>query len=225
MKPNRFLVFSGYLMAGYLVLAPLAETLAALWPFHSGDAGWRYGATGLVSQSLMTPLLGLLMAVGLAVYCHHWVAARLLAVLSAVGGVVALIAIPLFTLDALQVRGQVPVEQGTPLGAFGAATVSALLMMAATVAITFALARGAWAGTRGAAREARHNRDGTAASFKVYSPTAWAEAEVGGLSPSLPSGAATNGGGNGIPIGDSKRVPHPEIQIQRWGADSGSKGP
>ncbi len=223
MKPNRFLVFSGYLMAGYLILAPLAETLAALWPFHAGGAGWRYGATGLVSQSLMTPLLGLLIAVSLAVYCHHWVAARLLAVFSAVGGVAALIAIPLFTLDALQMRGQVPVEQSTSMGAFNAATVSALLMMAATVAITFALARGAWVGTRGTAQEARHNGEGATASFRVYSRTAWAEGE--GLSPSLPSRAPINGSGNGIPVRDSKRVPRPEIQIQRWEAEGGSTGP
>jgi len=183
MKPNRSLVFSGYLIAGYLVLAPLAETFAALRPFRWGDAGWRYGAAGLVSQSLMTPLLGLLIAVGMAVYCHHRVATHLLAVLSAIGGGAALIAIPLFTLDALQVRAQVPVEAGTPLGGFGAATAWALLMMVATVAITFALARGAWAGRgRGAARELRHH---DATSFKVYSARAvpWEAVQAEGGSP------------------------------------------
>jgi hypothetical protein len=148
MKPNRALAFSGYAIAAYLVLVPLLETFLQLWPLRVGDARWRYGATGVMSQSLMTPLLGLLLAVGVAVYLGHRARARILAVLSALASVVTLVVIPLFVLDALEMRSLLPRDQGAPTGSFDVATVAALAKMMATVGIGSALAWGAWVGTR-----------------------------------------------------------------------------
>jgi hypothetical protein len=149
MKPNRALAFGGYAIAAYLVLAPLTETFLQLWPFRIGDARWRYGAAGVMSQSLMTPLLGLLLAVGIAVYLGHRTRARLLAALSTLGSLVTLIVIPLFVLDAVEMRALLPRDQGAPTGSFDVATAAALLKMVAAVIIGLALARGAWVGTRG----------------------------------------------------------------------------
>jgi hypothetical protein len=166
---NGFLVFGGYVLAGYLIVAPLAEYLAAVWPVRLGYAHWGSGAAGLGSRSLMTPLLGLFLAVVLAVRCDHWILARLLAVASGVGGLIALVAIPLFAVDALEMRAGVAAGQRGLVGAFDLATVGALLVLMATVAITFALACGAWVGTGAAAWDARHGGSRTAASFKIYS--------------------------------------------------------
>lgn len=207
MKLNRFLVFSGYLMAAYLMLAPSAETLAALRPFRFADAGWRYGATGLVSQSLMTPLLGLVLAVGVAVYCGHRVRARFLAVASALGGFVTLMAIPLFTLDALEMRTLVPADQGAPTGAFDVATVSALVMMTAAVALAFALALGAWAGTRQTTSDVRQRHAPAAPSAGIVS-----------AAPRSGAKAAAS-----WPAGEKKRMARREIQ--RWESEGGFTGP
>ncbi len=148
MRPNRYLTFSGYLMALYLCSVPLAETLIAAWPLQLGDPGWRYGATGLFSQALMTPLLGLLLAVCLAVYLQHRVLSLALAVVSGLVALLTIAVIPLFLLDAIQMRARV--GDGAT-AAFDVATVFALLKMGATVLMGFAMALGA----RSAARAMR----------------------------------------------------------------------
>jgi len=206
---NGFLVIGGYVLAGYLILAPLAEYLAAVWPIRLGYAGWRLGAAGLGSRSLMTPLLGLLLAVVLAVHCGHWILARLLAVASAVAGIIALVAIPVLTLDALDIKAGVAAGPRGLVTAFDLATVGALLVLMATVAITFALARGAWVGTGAAAWDARHNGNRTAVSSRIYfrasEPKAEAEEVLASRTGGPPTGAASSAGGgatdrrNGVP--------------------------
>ena len=65
MKGNRWLTISGYLLSLYLITTPMVETVAAIYPISLGEPAWRFGAAGLLSQALMTPLLGLLIALGL----------------------------------------------------------------------------------------------------------------------------------------------------------------
>jgi hypothetical protein len=168
---NGFLVIGGYVLAGYLILAPLAEHSAAGWPTHLGYAyaDWRSGAAGPGPQSLTTPLLGLFLAVVLAVRCGHRILARLLAVASAVGGLIALVAIPLFTLESLDISAEAAAGQRGLVGAFDLTAVGPLLVLVATAVITLALARGAWVGAGAAAWDARHHEDRAASSFKIYS--------------------------------------------------------
>ena len=90
LRPNRHLTFGGYLMALYLGTVPLTETLLAVWPLQSGDAAWRYGAVGLFSRALMTPLLGLLLAVCLALYVRHRVLLLAFAVVSGLGALLTI---------------------------------------------------------------------------------------------------------------------------------------
>ncbi len=111
----------------------------------------------LASESLPIPLLGLLLAVVLAVHGNHWILGRLLAVASAVGGLVALVVIPLFAMDTLDARAGAAAAQRTS----DLATLGALLGLVATVVFAFAVARGAWVGTDDAAWDARHSgKDG-----------------------------------------------------------------
>lgn len=175
-------MFGGYLMALYLVTVPLAETLIAVWPLQVGDAAWRYGATGLLSQALMTPLLGLLLAVGLAVYAEHRALSRALAVISGVCAVFIIVVIPLFLLDMLEMRGQV-VDEATR--AFDVATVFALLKMGATVLMGFAMALGA----RSAARVMRETTKPTATPLIVSATRAPREEALSPRDPPSPANA------------------------------------
>ena len=146
MRPNRHLTFGGYLMALYLITVPLAETLIGVWPLQLGDAAWRYGATGLLSQALMTPLLGLLLAVYLAVYVQHRALSWALAVVSGLVAVFMIAVIPLFLLDMLEMRAQVG---DAVTAAFDVATGFALLKMGAAVLVCFVMARGARSAAQG----------------------------------------------------------------------------
>ncbi len=162
MRPNRLLTLGGYLVTLYLVTVPLAETLIAVWPLQLGDASWRYGAVGLFSQALMTPLLGLLLAVCLALYVQHRVMLRALAVVSGLGALLTIAVIALFLLDAIEMRARL-VDAAT--GAFDVATVFALLKMGATALTGFAMALGAMSAAR-AMKEATRKR--TAAPLVVF---------------------------------------------------------
>lgn len=76
-----------------------------MWPLNPTALQWRFGALGLVSRALMTPLLGLLVVLAASFVAEHartqWavgVGAWLLAVAA---GFLAVV----FALDAIHVRG------------------------------------------------------------------------------------------------------------------------
>lgn len=203
---NGFVVFGGYVLAGCLILAPLAEYLAAGRPLHLRRVDWRLGVGEVGLRSLVTPLLGFLLATVLATRCHHWILARLLAGASAVGGLIALVAIPLVTLGALDMSAGGATGWRGLAAAFDLATVGLLLVLMATVVVTFALARRTWVGTRDAAWDARHvNRT----AFKIHFPASAPDAETEAVSASrlegpLTGAASSAGAGaadrrNGVP--------------------------
>lgn len=121
-------------MALLLVLFPLTDALSTVWPLRPGEFQWRFGAVGLFSQALMTPLLGVVLALVTAHILEHRVVLRILAVLAALGGVLLLVVLAGFALDAAQMRGQVRPELK---GNFDVASIAAAmkLLLAATLAL------------------------------------------------------------------------------------------
>ena len=93
-----------YAVATLLVLISALDFAAAIWPFLPGDAGWRYGAIGLASGFLVTPLVGVTLAALVAVEQRHAGVVRVLGFLALATGVVLLVGIVAFALDAIQVR-------------------------------------------------------------------------------------------------------------------------
>ena len=102
-----------YLLALLLVVTPLVDLIANVWPIRLGDVGWRYGAVGVASGYVITPLLGIALA------CFIGVALRQRVVLRALVGVCLAVAVVLviasidFVMDAMQLRHTVPAT--TPL--------------------------------------------------------------------------------------------------------------
>ena len=116
MKSNRWLTSAGYLLAAYLILVPLTETALAVVPVGLGDPTWRFGAVGLFSRALMTPLLGVMIALAIALALAHRRAMQTLSGLCALGGVVLLVALPFFLLDGARMRDVLPVEDQGSVG-------------------------------------------------------------------------------------------------------------
>jgi hypothetical protein len=119
----RVLAPAGYMLAMLLVVFPLSEVATSSWPVRALDPGWRYGALGFLSRALMTPMLGLGLAVMLAVTGRNDRFAFFITVLSFVSAVLLLAVASIMALDAQQVSYLLQ-EDLRP--AFAATTVHAL---------------------------------------------------------------------------------------------------
>lgn len=134
-----------YVVALTLIVLPLVDLVANVWPFAPAEAAWRYGALGLLSGFLLTPLLGLLMAVLMAAHEGHPIMLRISAWVSLAAAAACLACVLLFALDVLQVRSSVPPEARTTFD-IGAAKAE-LKYLAVAVALVWL-----WIGGRRAAR-------------------------------------------------------------------------
>ena len=134
----KYFVLPAYCVAFLLIVFPLLDTALSVYPTRVSEVAWRFGATGLFSRALMTPMLGLLLAFGVALLAEHRAAQRVIAVLSGLLVLTLAGAVVLFTLDALQMRVQVRPEAKT---AFDLASAAALAkyITGAVVALAFAI--------------------------------------------------------------------------------------
>lgn len=140
-------------IAGILfVILPIVDLVTNVIPLQPGDVAWRYGAVGLSSGFLLTPLLGMLVLALGAAYAEHALVLRILAGLGIAGAVVLIGVSVLFTLDALQLRGAVtPAESARfDIGAVKAVGKNVV----GAVALGW-LGRGSWLAARRAVRTHR----------------------------------------------------------------------
>jgi hypothetical protein len=96
-----------YLIAALFLLTPVLDFVASVWPLRIHDIQWRFATGGLLSGYLLTPLLGLLLAMIAAALVEHRGVQRSLGVLSIVVAVALIGIMGVFTLDVLQLRGDV----------------------------------------------------------------------------------------------------------------------
>ena len=67
----RPLALAGYPIALLLIVTSLLDTFPKILPADFGSRDWRYGALGLVFNSMVTPLLGLAIAGASAIIARH----------------------------------------------------------------------------------------------------------------------------------------------------------
>ena len=135
---------------------------SSIWPLRAGEATWRFGAAGLFSRALMTPILGLLVALVTAAALEHRRFARVLSVFGFLGSLLAIFALGLFGLDTLQTRASVRPEATT---AFDTAWIVAAVKYVLGAFVALLLGIGGWkvsrtpaVGEPGAARKAADDR-------------------------------------------------------------------
>jgi hypothetical protein len=144
--------WGAYGVTALLLLIPILDSLLGVWPLRLGQVTWRFGAVGMFSRALMTPLLGLLVGLVTAIYMGHRRVTRFLALLGWAGAALSLAAVGILGFDALQTRGQVQAEA---LAAFDTAAVVAVAKYLAGAVVAFLLGRGGWRAGRRSARPAR----------------------------------------------------------------------
>ena len=110
MNRYRAIALPAYIVGLSLIVIPLFDALAQLWPFNPGNAAWRFGAVGLLSNAFIVPAAGLLVMLGTAVVLDQKNVLRALGWVSAIGAVLIAPIIVLFALDAVQTRAGVRPE-------------------------------------------------------------------------------------------------------------------
>lgn len=124
----------------------MLDVAVAVFPGDVGAAAWRFGALGIVARSITTPLVGLLIALSVALILDHQRTANVIGVLAGIAAGLLLLCLPLFIFDAVKLRWQV--EDGARASFAVSATLASLKLLAAVVVAGMAAA----SGTRGARR-------------------------------------------------------------------------
>ena len=71
MNNYRQLAPGAYLVAFLLFFIPFFDASLSLAPWHLGSSQWRFGAFGLLSNALMLPAAGSLIAITTAIVAGH----------------------------------------------------------------------------------------------------------------------------------------------------------
>ncbi|MEO8337412.1 MAG: hypothetical protein ABI664_20715 [bacterium] len=110
MNNYRQLAPGAYLVAFLLFFIPFFDATLSLAPWHLASSQWRFGAFGLLSNALMLPAAGALIAVATAIAAGQVRMVRVWSVLCWLAVAVLVVATVLFALDALQSRRMIRPE-------------------------------------------------------------------------------------------------------------------
>ncbi len=76
---GRSIVWAIYAVALVLLVSPLVDLIGAIWPPRMGEVSWRFGAFGLTTGALVSPILGLAMLKVAGVLLEHRAVVRTVA--------------------------------------------------------------------------------------------------------------------------------------------------
>lgn len=99
-----------YAVAVLMIVLPLGDLGASVWPPHLMQLQWRFGTFGLASGFLLTPLFGIVILVVAAAILQHRVVQRFVAVLNILGAAFLAAVLVIFALDWLQFRAGAPAD-------------------------------------------------------------------------------------------------------------------
>ena len=160
LRPNNRIIAALYVTAVLLILVPFGDLSLGASPLRPVDVEWRYGAVGLASRTLLTPLLGLLIAVLTAIAAGHPRALVFLSAASALGALLLVVTSGGFLLDHIQMRNQV---RPASIRVFDMAGMQALVKLVAVAVALMILALGG--------RGASHRRRWLAYASGIVAPS------------------------------------------------------
>jgi hypothetical protein len=100
-----------YCIAALLIVTPLGDFLSGVWPWRPGALDWRFASSGLLSGFLLTPLLGALIAIGIAALVGHDRMLRVFGLITLIAGGACVVILGAFSLDVVQLKSRIPEQQ------------------------------------------------------------------------------------------------------------------
>ena len=94
-----------YLFGFALAMTAAIDLFTTVWPMRPSDIAWRYGFLGLTAGYLQTPTLGLALMIGTAIWARNRTVLRLAGFVALVVSLLLMVAMGLFGLDVIQMRG------------------------------------------------------------------------------------------------------------------------
>lgn len=101
---GRSIVWVLYAVGLVLLVSPLLDLIGAVWPPRMGEVSWRFGAFGLATSALASPILAFAMAKIAGVLLEHRVFVRVVAIVDLLLLLLLLAGLAFFALDFLQLR-------------------------------------------------------------------------------------------------------------------------
>jgi hypothetical protein len=152
---DRFRSFAlpGYLILATMIVFPLLDAVLTVWPLRLSEVSWRFGAVGMFSRAVMTPLFGVILVYGLALIYDHRMVQRAVAIVAAISALALLGVSFAFVLDAVQMRGQVQPHMKTPFDVASVVALGKLLVISLISVLLFFAAFRSSGGVRGRSRE------------------------------------------------------------------------
>jgi hypothetical protein len=157
MTTARRIAWPAYLVSALLIAAPFADASTNIFPWHPGDARWRFGAIGVFTNASILPVLGVLLLLAVAVGAGHRGFRKVLSVVAFVVAAAGILATGLFVLDALQTQSAVRPELRL---SFAVAAITAGVKLLVTSVIMLAIGLSARVG-RDERAEAKTKRPGS----------------------------------------------------------------
>ncbi|MFN8572214.1 MAG: hypothetical protein U0132_09160 [Gemmatimonadaceae bacterium] len=124
-----------------LIALPMLDFGSSIVPVHATNLQWRFATLGLLSNFLMTPMMGLCLMVVVAAVRGHRGVQRSLAIVNTLLVLMLVAALALFALDAVQLNGSVPADQAET---FHSAAYKAVVKHVAALIVLALLAVAGW---------------------------------------------------------------------------------
>lgn len=124
-----------YLFAATLVFWPLADLTLSVLPLQLADLQWRYGAIGLLSSYLHTPMIGALLAGATAWLTGNGSVLKGVSVGYVLAALTLLAAMAIFGLDLMDVRMIRPPEMRSAVLIGGVAAEAKMFSAAVVLAL------------------------------------------------------------------------------------------
>jgi len=139
--PEGALAGPFYAFALLLVATPAIDFMTSIFPTQLRSAQWRFASAGLLSGFLLTPLLGIAIAITVAAIRGHGSVQRLLSVVNLLLAILLMVLLLSFVLDVMQLNGVVPADG---IRAFHSAAAKAVFKYATSIVVLIVFAVRGW---------------------------------------------------------------------------------
>ena len=141
--PFRKISSGLYLIAALLIVVPIIDFVTSIFPYLPSSTKWRFASSSLFAGFLLTPLLGVALAMLVAGLMNHRFVLRWIGILSFLVAAALLAVTALLALDVVELRATSDQEVKMAIVISGARAVFKNIVMAGSLAFIGLGCRGA----------------------------------------------------------------------------------